>query len=167
MPEHRPLVNSTNWGRVKVPTTISVTPAISAAGIYAAGDALGGLLTFANAADSDYGSGVIQALVVIDNDQEMDGLELHLFNQAFTPTANNAPFDPTDADLENWIGFLEVAAGDYADLNDNSAAILRNQNLPFNLVSGGTSLFGQLVTRATPTYTAVDDIIVKLIIQQD
>jgi hypothetical protein len=167
MPEHRSLVNSDNWGRVKVPTTVSVTPVITAAGIYAAGDALGGLLTFADAADSDYGSGVIEAFVVIDKDQEMDGLELHLFNQTFTATADNAAFDPSDADMANWIGFIEVVAGDYADFADNSAAILRNQNLPFNLVADGTSLFGQLVTRATPTYTATSDITVKLIIQQD
>jgi len=152
---------------IKRPKTIAITPTISAAAIYAAGDALGGLLEFTDAGNADYGSGVIEGLVIIDDDQEQDGLELHLFDRTFTATADNAPWDPTDADLENWIGFLEIVAGDYADFTDNSAAILRNQNLPFNLVSGGTSLFGQLVTRETPTYTLVGDITVKLIIQRD
>ena len=153
--------------RNKAPITIVQTPTVTAAGAYTAGDAVGGLLTFANAGDASYSSGVIDAVIVIDKDSEDVALELHLFNVTFTATADNAAFDPSDADLANYIGYIEIGTGDYTAFNDNSVACVKNQNLQFNLVDAGTSLFGQLVTRGTPTYTATTDITVKVVIQQD
>ena len=150
----------------QMPVTLSVTPVINTA-IYTAGDALGGLLTFTSAVHDGRESGVIQAFIIIDDALQSDITELHLFNQTFTASANNAIFSPSDADLQNYIGYVECIVADYTDFEDNSAAAAKNINLPFNLVSGGTSLFGQLVTRGTPTYAAVDDITVKLVILQD
>jgi len=145
---------------------ITITPTIST-GIYAAGDALGGLLTFANAVRSVGGSGIVTKVVIIDRDQERAATDLVLFNQTFTPTADNAAFDPSDADLANCIGYIDVAATDYANFVDNSvAAKSSGLRMPFPITLVGTSLFGQMVTRGTPTYTAVNDITVKLTIER-
>jgi hypothetical protein len=154
-------------GSITKTKTISVTPVVTAAGAYTAGDALGGLLTFANAAEKGRGSGVVQTVILIDNDVEEDATELHLFNQTFTATADNAAFDPSDADLANYVGSINVSAGSYTAFTDNSVATVNNAGLAFELVSGGTSLFGQLVTRGTPTYAATDDVTVKITVLQD
>jgi len=169
------MANTPHRYRNKLVRTISVTPVVTAAGAYQAGDAVGGLMTFTQAAHKDVGSGAIKAVILIDNDKEDDAMELHIFNQTFTPTADNAAFDPTDADLANYAGGVIITAAaastgthstGYLNLTDNSVSTTQ-VDIPFNLVTGGTSLFAQLVTRGTPTYTAVTDITVKLVIVQD
>lgn len=147
--------------------TITLTPTISAAGIYAAGDALGGLLTFANAALAAGGTGTITKIVIIDEDQERAPIDIVFFDRTFTATADNAPFDPTDADLANVIGYVDVAATDYANFVDNSvAAKASGLRMPFDYVLNGTSLFAQMVVRSAPTYTATDDITIKITVQR-
>lgn len=140
---------------------LSVTPTVSAGAIYASGDAVGGIMTFSNAARSSGGSGVIRGVTVVDKDQELAALELVLFDQTIAGTVtDNAAFDPTDADLANLIGWLKVTATTgYLSFADNSAAFVQCE-IPY--VCNATSLFGALVTRGTPTYTATSDISVIL-----
>jgi hypothetical protein len=140
---------------------IAVTPTISTSA-YTSGDAIGGLLTFANAARVSGGGGVIQSVTIVDKDQERPPLDLVLFDQTFTNTADNAAFDPTDADLANVIGVVSINA--WANFNDNAVGTAAGVNLPYDLT--GTDLFGQLVVRAAPTYTATSDIIVILQVVQ-
>ena len=144
---------------------LTATPTISAAGIYAAGEAVGGLLTFTGAVDGTVLSGTITKVVIVDDDNEKSPLELVLFDRTFTATADNAAFDPTDADMENCIGVVFITTAAYSSFNDNSVATVVDQ--PLDIVLAGTSLFGQLITRGTPTYTATTDITVKLVIRQD
>jgi len=145
---------------------ITQTPTITA-GAYTANDALGGLLTFANAVRAAGGSGVVTKVVIVDYDQERAPVDLVLFNQTFTATADNAPFDPSDADLANVIGYVDVAATDYANFTDNSvAAKSSGLRMPLPVTLVGTSLFGQLVVRSAPTYTATSDISVRLTIER-
>ena len=151
------------------PIDIVLSTTISAAGIYAAGDALGGLLTFANAARVAGGGGTITKIVILDEDQELAPIDVVFFNVTFGATADNFPFDPSDADLANCIGYVDVAATDYANFADNSmAAKTSGLRMPFDydLVTAGTSLFAQMVVRSTPTYTAVDDITIKITVRR-
>lgn len=144
--------------------TISQTPTITA-GAYAAKDAVGGKLTFANAARKTGGTAVIEGLIVKDLGQQMAELDLVLFDQDFTSTTDNDPFDPSDADLANCIGVLTIVAADYADFTDNSVGTVQNLKLPITVAA--TSIYGQLVSRGTPTYTSTSDLQVKLIIRHD
>ena len=140
---------------------IPATPTISAASIYAAKDAIGGIMTFANAARVSAGGGVIESVTLVDKDQELSPIDLVLFSATVAGTAtDNSPFDPTDADLANFIGTVPFLAGDYADFTDNSAATRSGIGLAYTCAA--TSLFGVLVARATPTYTATSDITVIL-----
>lgn len=153
------IVNTGKSVRVAATPTISTT-------IYAIGDAVGGLLTFANCARFSGAGGVIQGVTLIDKDQERVAMNLILFNQTFTASADNAAFDPTDADLANCIAGITVAttSGDYFNFNDN-AVTFKEVNIPF--AATGTSLFGQLQTQGTPTFTATSDIIVILNLYQE
>ena len=144
--------------------TISQTPTISAAAIYASGDAVGGLLTFANAARFSGGGGISKNIIIIDDDKESGALELWLFNQTFTATADNAPWDPSDTDLENCIGVISTVNGDWFAAADNQVADIEVSKR-YDLT--GTSMFGQLVTRGTQTYTATTDLTVKIALLRD
>lgn len=147
--------------RLKV-VRLQITPTISTT-IYAAKDAIGGLLTFSNAARASGGTIFIQSLVVVDKDQERADMELYLSRATFTAPTDNAVFDPTDAELLDCVGVIGV--GPWYDFNDNAVASVNNIGLECSLA--GTDLFGALVSRGTPTYTSTSDIVVTLTIAQD
>lgn len=146
---------------------IAQTPTISNGAIYAAKDAVGGIMTFANAARASGGSGVIRAAALIDKGQQVGHTtDLVLFDQtiAGTVTDNNA-FDPDDATLANLIGYVTfTATTGFRDFNDNAVAFAQCE-IPY--VCAATSLFGALVARGTPTYTSTSDLTVVLTVDLD
>jgi len=144
--------------------TFELTPTITLSG-YSPGDAVGGLLHFENAQRIYNGGGWIDTVIIRDADKQLAALELVLFDGLFTATLDNAPFDPFDADLANCIGHIPIASGNYSPFKDNSEATVRDVGFRFSL--SGTSMFGQLVTRGTPNYEAIDGITVALLISQD
>lgn len=141
---------------------LAATPTISTSA-YAIKDAIGGLMTFSGAVRASGGSGVLMAVQVVDKDQELKAMDLVLFDRSITAPTDNAIFAPTDAELANCIGVVPVGA--YADFSTNSVAYANNVGLAF--VLNGTDLYGVLVARDTPTFTATSDIVVTLTILQD
>jgi len=147
-------------------TTISLTPTVTA-GAYSADDAVGGLLTFANAAPlvgGAGGGGIINSLKIIDDAGQDAELELWLFNETFTAMTNNAAWNPSQADLRKLVAIISTASGAWFDAGTESAARIPVSQR-YDLV--GTSMFGQLVTRGTPTFSATDDVTVILGLLQD
>jgi hypothetical protein len=142
---------------------LSVTPTIST-GIYAAKDAIGGLLTFANAASSSGRPIMVSSASLIDKDQERAEIDLVLFKASIGAPTDNAVFDPTDAELIECVGVIQFNIVDYADFSDNCVAVRYGLGLDIDL--DGTDLYGALVARSTPTYTATNDIVVSLRIVQ-
>jgi len=146
------------------------TPTVTAASIYHTGDAVGGLLEFKNVVSPYENSGEIVAAMLHDNDGDNANLYLSLFDREFTPSADHAAFSVSDADLHHCMVVIEFKNADYIDYDTNSVCHplfdVGFIPLPFALVEGGTSLFGQLhVSANVATYTATDDISVKLIIK--
>jgi len=144
---------------------ITESPTVTA-GAYSAKDAVGGLLTFEGAASIYRGSGTLRKVVLINQAGVADVLNLVLFDRTFTAAADNAAFDPSDADLLNCIGRISIAAADYEVLADNAVATVLLE-FPFVLAANGTSLFGQLFNETTPVaYVATTDVTVKLTIER-
>jgi hypothetical protein len=143
---------------------VADTPTITA-GAYAAKDAVGGRLEFANAVRATPLSGVLHAVTIIDDGDQSAELVLILFDQAFTATGDNAAFDPSDVDLENCIGIVRIETTDYQSFNDNCVATVAGIGLPIDLTT--TTLYGQLMCVAAPTYNSTSDLTVKVHILQD
>lgn len=143
---------------------VSQTPTISAGAIYAAKDVVGTLLTFANAARFAGGSGRVVAVQVVDKDQERANMDLILFDASPTVASDNSPFDPTDAELSTCVGWIPLANGFYTDFTDNSVL---HMDVDLSYVLAATSLYGVLVARSTPTYTATSDLVVTLTLAVD
>jgi len=144
--------------------TITQTPVVTA-GLYSAGDALGGLLTFENIVTGQ-GAGVIESIVLIDQAEQDDITDLVLFKQTFTATADNGAIAISAADSLNCIGTIPILAADYVDIGGTSVATIKNIQLRFK-ASDSRTIFGQLVTRGTPTYGATTDVQISVSVLQD
>lgn len=131
-----------------------VVPGVTATP-YTAGDAVGTLLEFPLALGYPGKSGVIVGIEIIDKSLNAAPLILQLFDRTFTNTADNAAYNPSDADIVNALGNITVASADYNGGTGNKVGT-KSASLPFVLPAGGTSLFGQLFTSGTPTYAAGD-----------
>lgn len=153
--------------------TVSVTPTVTAGG-YTAGDAVGGLLTFNNAVQgdanngpSDVNSGEIRSVVLIDKavGNTSTTYELWLFDTSYTEIADNAAWAISDTIALTCVGVIPLT--DVRASSNNLVYTARGVGLAFTIPSG-TSLFGQLVCRGTaPTYGAVSDVKVRVVIAQD
>lgn len=144
--------------------TISQTPTVTAAGAYTANDVVGGLLTFAGAARVAGYGGIIKDMIILDDAGQDAALELWLFNATFTAIADNGPWAPSEADLRKLVAIIDTGSGAWFAAGTPSAARVE-ANQRYDLV--GTSLFGQLVTRGTPTFVATDDVTVIIGLIQD
>lgn len=158
-------VNSTtNPVPVRTPgITISQTPTVTA-GAYSAGDAVGGLLTFANAARFTGAGGILTDVLIVDDAGQDVEMELWLFKETFTAISDNDAWAPSEADLENLVAVVNTADDTWRAAGTPSI-VHHECTIRYDLT--GTSLFGQLVTRGTPTFAATDDVTVKIKLLQD
>lgn len=136
--------------------TIGRTPTVTA-GAYTAGDAVGGLLEFHNAARIAGTGGVIKDMLIIDDAGQDAEMELWLFNSTFTAMVDNAPWAPSEADLRKQIAIISTTDGAWFAAGTPSVARVEVSQ-SYDLI--GTSMYGQLVTRGTPTFAATDDVTV-------
>lgn len=150
-------------------TTITMTPIVSSGVAYATGDNVGALMQFAGAARVTDGHGVVHTVTLTDLGKQDIATDVIIFSQNPTATTftDNSPMDIADADLPKICGIVKIAASDYSDFNDNSAACIRSAGVTFDLVAGNQTLYACLVTRGAPTYTSTSDITLKLGILQD
>jgi len=144
-------------------TTISQTPTVSA-GAYSAGDNVGGLLTFADAAAVTGGGGVIKDVLIIDDAGQDAVLELWLFDTTFTAGSNNDAWAPTEAQLHTLITVVSTSDGAWIAGGTPSVCPIE---VARRYDCTGTSLFGRLVTRGTPTFAATDDVTCRIMLLQD
>lgn len=144
--------------------SIVQTPTVSNAAVYASGDAMGGLLTFANAARFSGGPIVVESVIVTCKTPALAwvGLELRLFDVTFTAAADNAVNSLSDADSLNSIGVIRLSLFD--DYANNT--IFTRTGIGLAAVLQGTSLFGDLITRSAVTLTSTSDIQVKIVVRQ-
>ena len=105
---------------------------------------------------------MIHTVTITDLADVKAALTLVLFDRTFTATSDNAAFDPSDADLPEYRRVVNIAASDYADFNDNAAAVRGNLGIVATL--SRTSLFGQLMLPggSAPTYASTSDLTVKV-----
>ena len=105
---------------------------------YVAGDQLGGLLTFSNAARAAGGSGIIQTATLLDKADDHRGRGPLLFDRSVTLAADNAAVAFSDADMDYCLGVLSFVPP--KTNANNGVATLAIAGLA--VVCNGTSLFG-------------------------
>lgn len=143
--------------------TIAQTPTVTA-GAYSANDCVGGVLTFANAARTSGEGGFITDVMIVDDAGQDVALELWLFDQTFTSPGDNAAWAATEAELHNLVAIYSTDDGQWRAAGTPSVCHLKEVA---RFQAAATSLFGQLVTRGTPTFAATDDVTVMIKVAQD
>lgn len=148
-----------------------VTPGLSTTA-YSSGDFIGvGGASQITGVPYDSGGGTVTlaGVQLIDTDKQSSALDLVFFDRdPSEESADNAAFDIADASLlTSFVGFVNVPAANYAAFNDSSAATVKDINLPLKLKADSGSLWVAVVSRGTPTYTAVSAVKVKLLFTQE
>lgn len=152
-------------GYTGLSATITETPTLATAE-HAAGDVVGGLLTFDDAARTAAGSGFVAQVTIVDDAGADVEMELWLFNDQPDAIADDAAFAPTADDLHNVAGIFSTTDGSWRAAGTPSVCAIPNKVCQFNLVSG-TDLYGYLVTRAAYTPAAATNITVMLGVTKD
>ena len=150
------------------PLTLRATqaPTITSGAAYAAGNVVGGLLTFAGLARAAGQGGVLQSALLRDKSGQNASYDLFLFDAAPSTPGDKTAVALSAADLAKCVGvvpFSGTALGATATMGVITAAGL---GLAYR-IGAGTSLYGILVTRGTPTYAGTADVSVDLVALPD
>jgi hypothetical protein len=155
--------------------TVIIRPTVTVdTGIYAALDVLGalatsGVITLTSAMRTSGGSGILQSLVVYDDDNEKNPLSFLFFDAApasGTYTGNGA-LALSSGDKAKYLGRVDIAAADYFTVGGDAVASVKNIGLAVKAVGTANLYMIPIVTSGTPTYTASTDIQVGLGFLQD
>jgi len=141
--------------------TVTAVPTVSSSPAYAANDAMGGLLTFSNAALTSGGGGFIQSVVLNFKSAQTAPTDLvwcGASNMPNTTVTDNAAVAVTGADFDKC---RVIHVTDCSSLGTPSVCAADNLAFPFTL-SSGTTGYGFLVTRGTPTLGSTSDVSVSL-----
>ena len=132
-------------------TKVQIVPSLDTS-IYASGDSLHtAVLEFPDAVAAG-GGAYVESMVIVDGAAQSQPCELWLFDQTVTPAAANAAHSISDIDAAKCLGV--ISSGVYYASALNSVSVAKGVSLPVKAAGTGTSLFGILVTRGTPTYAA-------------
>ena len=138
------------------PLTIAFTPTIGTAACVNLDSLHTTVITFANAAATTDGGGLVTDAGLWVKDDIGDDIRLWLFSRSVTGTTAQDPLSVSDADLVYCVGWV-----DFTNWGDAAVGRFAKPNrsylpLQYHCSNGGTSLFGilQLIDATTPTYTA-------------
>ena len=125
-------------------------PGIGTGSAYADGDAFGTLITWHNVFRPEKASGTIVGLFLHDLDDEGLQVDVPVFSQPFTVTADNDPFAPSDDDNLNCLWVLSVDTF----FNWGSNQFGQSSGAPVWVKGDGPNLYSQLVVRGAATISA-------------
>lgn len=132
---------------------------------YTAGDQVGAQFTFANAARASGGSGMIVGCTLISAAVNIGAYDLVLTDSSITLAADNAVWAVSDADALKTVGAIQMG-GTFQSTN-NRFSQSYSMAMPY-VCSGGTSLFGSLITRLGHTFfAAATDLQVILYVERN
>jgi len=94
-------------------------------------------------------------------------LDLHLYSEEITPTADNDAFAISDADNQFCVGVVPIRGINYGLTGSGTNSVAHVEiDLPIVLTSGIRHLYGQLASVDAPTFAAIDDITIAVTTQQ-
>lgn len=151
-------------GRNQLPISVQSAGLTTATTAYTAGDQVGTLFTFANAALATGGTGRITKVRLIDAADIIGSYDLAVFNTSVTLASDNAAFSVSDGDSLLCEAVIPLT-GAY-DLGNNHFAQALNISVPYTCAA--TSLFGALICREGHTFFgAVGNLQLVLDVERD
>ena len=157
---------TTNSVYVGGTSQVQVTPTVTSASAYTAGNVVGGLLTFANVVNSTVLSGVLESISIAVKSTQTASFKLYVFKgtPSTTFTDKTAPAIVT-ADAVNLLDVYSFTTPDNG-LGSN-VTLYYSDAINRSLVLTNTNLYAVLVTLGTPTFTTTTDVVVTASILRD
>ena len=121
---------------------------------YAADDLMADTQVVANAMRVNDGTGVLQSVVVLDEDDQGTGFDLVFLSANNSLGSENAAVSVTDAGARDILGLISIAASDFTDLGGCRIATRTGIGLVVKPAAGTRNLYVAAITRGAPTYTA-------------
>ena len=121
---------------------------------YADGDVLADTQEIASAVRVAAGAGVLHSVAVLDKDDQGEALDIVFLKTDVSLGTENAAVSISDADADEILCIVEVAAGDYVDLINSQLATKSSVGVGVKAAAAATSLFVGAISRGTGTYTA-------------
>ena len=158
-PRYVPVVGGT--GRVG---SVTVAPTVTAAA-YAAGNVVGGKMTFGGMVDSSLSGLLIGAKIKIKSVQT-SAFKLYLFKADPTASTFNDKAAPVlaPADVGSLIGVVPFTV---AESGLGTHTLYSVDNLSIEIVTAGQVVCGVLVAVGTPTFASTGDVAVELLLRRD
>lgn len=146
--------------------TVSSSPTVDT-NIYASGDLIGTKMTFDLAAFRDADGVTLEQVLLVDLAKQSANIDLILFATDPTGTTftDNAAFDVADADMAKIVAVVPLTT--HHVFSDNSISRGTQLAIPLPLVISAATpaVYGALVSRATPTFTAGTDVRVQMTVR--
>lgn len=147
--------------------TLAQTVGVSTAA-YAAGDLVGGKLTFPlGALDNTRGAVIVDRVMIHDKIAQSASLDLILMTDDIstqTTLTDNSAFAPAAVDLAKVSNVLRVTS--YSTFSANSVGFVAvDEAVRVNKTADSPALYGYLVAVGTPTFTSTSDLVVNLTIR--
>lgn len=122
---------------------------------YAAGDVLAATQVLSSAFRISNGTGILQSIFLLDKDDVGAEMTLYFLDANVSIGTENAAPSITDANADNLLGFVNVAAADWKDLGGCKVANISGIGLPVKSITGDNDLYVAIVNGSgTPTFTA-------------
>lgn len=143
-------------------------PTVTTGSAYTAGDVIGGVMTFANAARRSGGGGLIRNYQVIDESGTIGNYDLFIFSDTIGAVTDKATWSAASADLQKIVyhkptqsSFPAGALKYFSDLGYDWGTV----EVPY--ICAATSLYGLIVAESGPTFTGTTQLKVRLVLQRD
>jgi len=134
--------------------------------IYAVDDVLAATQELSAVVSAVGNAGKIKSVVVLDKDDQGAALNLVILKTNVSIGTENAVVTLSDADAEEIVGMIEVAAADYIDAVNCQVAIKGNLDFDFVCDAALDDLFVAAISKGTGTYTA-SGIVLTFFIEQE
>lgn len=144
----------TSAERVGGTVYVDVALSLDASGAYAAGEVLADTQLVANAFRTPDGAGLLQSVVVTDEDDQGVSVDLVFLSGNASLGTENGALAISDAGARNVLGIVSVSSGDYVDLGGARVATLRGIGLPVRSAPGSKDMYVGAITRGAPTHSA-------------
>jgi hypothetical protein len=112
---------------------------------------------------------ILNSVIMLDVDDETAfSVDLLFFRSNVTLGTINEAVTISDADADELIGVMNIAASDVVDLVNSKAYFKNGLGIPMQGSADSTSLYvGAVLRSGTPTFTAATDLKLKLNLTQD
>lgn len=155
--------------------SVEVTPTVSSAVAYTAGDQVGGIQTITGGIWDEDGMATLVNVVILDKDTQSGSYVIYFFDELPTVVSvDNGAIDVSDAELaDKLIGYLTI--GTYAPLANATVIQIGQSGANLSMkssarVSGGQTKDGKIYavvkTLGTPTYTSTSALVFKYYFEQ-